>query len=515
MSDQSHDAIPDGHEWAELPDAKPDDGAESDAREPFPVDVLPEPLRSIAINQSARLGTCPSVPGLTGLTLAAGLVGNARTLAIEDDHVAPCVIWSAVIADPGEKKTPMLSPLMRPIETADAAAMRRYRDAAAEYAADQKKRKNERAGLTPPEPAARMIVKNTTDAAVLRLVSENPRGLVFYRDELTGLIASLGRYDKGKSGADADVSSLLEAWTAESMLVDRAKAEDSFGVAHVALSLCGGIQPEKARTHLSGENIGNGFVARFLLTMPPPVDHRWARSKPPVDEDAKRAWAERTTRLRGLDVREDDHGTLVPRRLELDRDATAAWPDLWDELVLDRATTPRPLYLASAKLRSYLSRVALVIALIRDPDTVRVTAADLEASFEIVRWCMAEAERYYRWLHREDREATARVVESKPDRLLRWIDEKHAGIAPQSAAVAGVRIIKNADERDAAVRVLEGRGDIVRRKLKKAGDGDQGGAAVYLCRADLDDAAITARGFRLCHELSSRHEVFGDDRDVA
>ena len=46
--------------------------------EPFPVDTLPEPVRSFVIDVSASMNVDPSFVALPTLAVAAGMVGTAR-----------------------------------------------------------------------------------------------------------------------------------------------------------------------------------------------------------------------------------------------------------------------------------------------------------------------------------------------------------------------------------------------------------------------------------------------------
>jgi hypothetical protein len=106
------------------------------------------------------------------------------------------------------------------------------------------------------------------------LLTENPQGLLTERDELAGLLLSFE-----KSGHESDRAFYLEAWNGtDGHEVDRI-ARGSLFIPNLALSVLGGIQPERLEKYLdsAARDVGNdGLLARFqLMVWPDPLDFDW------------------------------------------------------------------------------------------------------------------------------------------------------------------------------------------------------------------------------------------------
>ncbi|MBP2642599.1 MAG: hypothetical protein H6Q67_486 [Firmicutes bacterium] len=126
------------------------------------------------------------------------------------------------IGRPSMLKTPSLAEIMKPLSNMEVAAKSDYEDMMAFYLAevegfkaqreaikgkmlkqakaggDLVELQNEFAGLEASQPPVRRRFK-TNDSTVEKLselLNENPRGLLVFRDELTGLLASWEREDR-------------------------------------------------------------------------------------------------------------------------------------------------------------------------------------------------------------------------------------------------------------------------------------------------------------------------------
>jgi hypothetical protein len=125
-----------------------------------------------------------------------------------------------------------------------------------------------REAIPPKKPTRpRLKCEDVTIEALAKLLADNPRGLIQKRDELSGWINGMGRY----SGSEADKDFWLEAWNGKEYTIDRVKLEEPIQIPRVALSVMGGIQPDKIKSITTGSN--DGFSARLLYI--------WPASRPP------------------------------------------------------------------------------------------------------------------------------------------------------------------------------------------------------------------------------------------
>ena len=73
---------------------------------PFPVDVLPEPIRSYVAAGAVTLGCEPAYIALPLLAVLASAVGNSRRVQLKQSWCEPCLVWAVIIGESGTLKSP-------------------------------------------------------------------------------------------------------------------------------------------------------------------------------------------------------------------------------------------------------------------------------------------------------------------------------------------------------------------------------------------------------------------------
>lgn len=394
-----------------------------DRFKPFPVDVLPEPVRALVVEGSKAIGCDPSnvaVPLLAGLASA---IGNTRRIALKRQWSEPAIVWVAIVADSGVKKSPPIDLALAAIRKRQEAAMREYKDAMNAHAdalaiyerdaAHWKKGKDE--GPPPTKPEAPILdrcwTNDVTTEKVAVLLQENPRGLLMIRDELAGWF----NFDRYASGGGGDVAKWLEVFGGRAMMVDR-KGGGTLYVPHAAVSIAGGIQPKTLRRALGEQHRDNGLAARLLFTMPPRMILRWTEAD--VSAETEAAVAAVFDRLYGLMMEPDTEGGQRPWLVELAPDGKRAWVAFYNEHAGQQAERTGDEAAAWSKLEGYAARLALVVHLTRwaagDPavptSTTPVDAASIAAGVALVRWFGDEARRVYANLAESEAERDARQL---------------------------------------------------------------------------------------------------------
>ncbi|MGI4872101.1 MAG: YfjI family protein [Janthinobacterium lividum] len=234
-------------------------------------------------------------------------------------------LWGAIVADPSKLKTPTLAAALAPLKQLDKAARDEHRlnaklhEAAADVLKARKealKKKLQKAAdrgdepelqrlqaeladldATPAPTPRRYLVNDTTVEKLGELLNQNPRGLLVFRDELTGLLTSWE-----KQGREGDRQFYLEAWNGTGDYSTDRIGRGSLFVPNCCISLLGGIQPDKMahylRQTLHGEN--DGMTQRLsLLTWPDPRPFYYVDEAP--DTAAQADAAELLRRLDTLD----------------------------------------------------------------------------------------------------------------------------------------------------------------------------------------------------------------------
>jgi hypothetical protein len=245
-----------------------------------PLDTLPREWREWILAASAAAGA-PAGFVLLGLfAAAAGACGAGVCVRIGPRWLERLVLWAMMVAAPSSGKSPALEATRHLLAEID----RQHRDqnlrkqteyAAARAAAALLKHASKRpAGSTPqpgPEPKKpshlQLIIGNTTIEALAAALEANPRGLLAIHDELSSLLSNLERYSGG-----TDRPLYIEAWAAARWIINRRHLEKPIEIPRAAVSILGGIQPEKLRGILEGED-DDGLVARFLFVWPDAPRH--------------------------------------------------------------------------------------------------------------------------------------------------------------------------------------------------------------------------------------------------
>jgi hypothetical protein len=286
-------------------------------------------IRTAAAAKSAPI----DYVALALLSAVAGVIGATRWVSPWDGWEEPSVLWFILVGPPSAGKSPAMDAiktavselehelasgfdaLLRDFETRKvvAAAVREGWEAEAQKAVkDGREAPPMPEGAQEPEPPAmpRVTTSDTTIEKAAELLSGNVRGLSLWRDELSSWIANLEKYGEG------DRAFWLEAYGARSYTVDRKKLARPLLVRFLAISILGGIQPERlAALLMAGED--DGLTARFLFTWPEPVAPR----RPTVRPDVA-LLSRALRRLRSLDFLIDaETGNLRHIALPVEADA--------------------------------------------------------------------------------------------------------------------------------------------------------------------------------------------------
>lgn len=280
--------------------------------------LLPDSLRAWVEDSAAAL-QCPlafvAVPAVAALS---GVIGRQLGLALKQQErwIERPVLWAAIVGRPSSGKSPALAPVQRFLHRLEAGRREQWEQdkraadvdldlhaaelqaakKAAAKALAQGDREKARAALdlSEPEPAPpppRLIVNDATVEKLGELLNENPRGLVQFRDELSGWLASLDR-----EGREADRSFWLECWNGRGPYTCDRIGRGSVRVEACAVSIVGGIQPGRLGDYLRAAVRGglgdDGLMQRFQLAVYPDLSPRWRWQDRASDSQAEAAaWA--------------------------------------------------------------------------------------------------------------------------------------------------------------------------------------------------------------------------------
>lgn len=254
--------------------------------EPFPVHELPEPLAKFCNEVAGSVGCDPSFPALVALSVCSAAVGTSRQVCVKRGWFAPSLVWTLLVGESGTQKSPPFRLAMAPLkewQQRDAEEFMsenlQYHSDLKAYKRDSKQWEKKREGEEPEPPIRpirrRCIVQDATIEALAPILSENPRGVLLGRDELSGWLAGFDRYS-GKSASSAEIPKWLEIYGCESITIDRKTGDERFlFVRRPFVSIAGGIQPGILSRVLTAEHKDNGLQSRLLMTYPPRQPKAW------------------------------------------------------------------------------------------------------------------------------------------------------------------------------------------------------------------------------------------------
>ena len=273
---------------------------------PFTLDMVPEPLQPW-IKDIAHRRQCPlDFVAIPVIIMVASLIGARCSIKPneKDDWTVTPNLWGGILGDPGTLKSPICSEVLFPFGYLENKAKEDYLERKSQYDAEKaafieskntferkikdliekstsdintsneielKLVKDQLADLLkkcPSEPAfKRYKVSDTTLEKMHEILSQNPGGVLIFRDELMGFLESWE-----KKGHESDRSFYLEAWNGDKPYKMDRIGRGTIYAANICVSILGTTQPDKIATYLQKALMkldNDGLLQRFQLLVYP------------------------------------------------------------------------------------------------------------------------------------------------------------------------------------------------------------------------------------------------------
>lgn len=145
-----------------------------------------------------------------------------------------------------------------------------------------------------------LVIGNCTPEARNIVLAQGHMILVL-ADEILSFLNSFGRYANGSGAASSEISDILSIWTHVDVVINR-KTEETKIIKQPAMSIIGGIQPERLEKYFGGKDlIDNGFTQRFLFLAPPRPDFHPRKWRKPLTPEKKESWKNIIKRLYSME----------------------------------------------------------------------------------------------------------------------------------------------------------------------------------------------------------------------
>ncbi len=360
---------------------------------PFPVNTLPEPLRSIVSAYSASLSCDPGFVALPMLAVCAAAIGNSRTLVLKDGWSATSILWCVIVGESGTQKSPALSAAVKPLlQRQEQAALRMNGSTFTGH-------RNEVPGAPVCSQAeqSRYVVTDVTIEALAEKLEENWRGLLLYCDELSGWIAGFDKYSRSTS-VSANAGHWLSLYCGSTMIVDRkTSVKKSIVVPRPALSVCGGIQPSILDRVVGSQHRENGLLARLLVCHPPRSMRKWTDLS--VSEATEQSYFELVNQLLSFQPIEVN-GIRQPLQISLSEEALTLFKQYVDRNGQEQFDLEGEQAAAWSKLEEIPARLALIFHCICGTQGSFGQASEchenlMQSAIQLADWFKQEIRRVY------------------------------------------------------------------------------------------------------------------------
>jgi hypothetical protein len=395
---------------------------------PPPLTLLPSVIREYVRAEAEALDVDVAFILLPLLSALAAAIGNSRTIRIKKGFVQPAILWTAIVARSGSKKSPALSTIGKFFKTRERELMglntealklfdRHHREWASMSKTDR---------WEEPKPPARLtcLLDDLTLAAAAPILADNPRGVLVAKDELASWLGSFGQFSNTSGGASADLSGWLSLYNGEMLLVDRKTNRESYRIFDPRLSVAGCIPPSVLRGALTNDFFGRGLPARILFAAPPPRTNIWKDLEAPVElEDALNDTFNRLFNLRS----EVTNDGPKPTELSISPDGLEVFKNFYNRVGQYSIGVEEKEEAAWSKLIGVAARLALVGHLTNGFDQVPVGSQVMEAAVELASWFGQEAERLYATFSESEEQKKMR-------RLLEFIERRDGSVTVREIA---------------------------------------------------------------------------------
>jgi len=417
-------------------------------------EMIPEPFRDWLADVSHRMQTPPDFATVSAIVVAASIIGAGCAIRPKrvDDWEAIPNLWGACIGRPSVVlKSPSMKESMALLDRLQGEYGKRFQDekAAAEFdkmandallddvknklkstakgkgsdavvkGDDLQKLKADYLELTQSaesEPTRRMFKTNETSVQSMTLLqSQNPRGILVERDELTGLLAKW-ETEQGQE----ERNYFLQGFNGNGSYTDFKIGRGLIEAPNICISLLGGIQPDKLKRYLYQAMRGNndGLMQRLQLAVWPDEPKDWALIDSLPNKTAKQRAYDIIRSLDELDfirygAAKEDYDERPYFRFD---DAGQAVFNQWlTELqTVKIQQEENPMMVEHlGKFRSLMPSLALIFHCIDIADGKASGHVSAQAARLAVRWCdylESHARRIYAMAESPEHEAAVRLA---------------------------------------------------------------------------------------------------------
>jgi len=336
-----------------------------------PIEAFPTQIAALLNEASAAFTVQLQIPAACLLGMLSCLVGGTRLISLRPSWKEPGNIWIATVAASGIGKTPCAAAFFGPIKNLEHEAHKAWKEEYANYETELELCKKQRAKAKnredmpgkPTTPKRRQAcVDDATVEALGEVLADNPRGIMWRKDELSGLVSDMDKY-AGHGSVGGTRARLLSSYDGQEWKTSRtSNPARNLYIPHAYVGIFGGIQPAMLskvfKTGSTGVDEASGFLQRFMLI-------RAERDKPSY-------WTERhlsqnsTALLESVacalwawDIEHDESERPVKKVVSVSKSAKAAFIEWFNTIAKEEFLSQNAALLS--KLKGQAQRLCLLL----------------------------------------------------------------------------------------------------------------------------------------------------------
>ena len=319
----------------------------------FPLDAFPDKLQSAILDLKNSLDYPIEFTASSMLYASSIAIGNTYHYQRKKNYSGNCALWLVLVGRSGMNKSYPLKYAVQPLIDRDYIHFQNYRTEKEEFDRMQKNGKEKSdESLNLKEPVlTQHIMKDLTPEKLIDILSNNPRGVGIYVDELREWINNFDRYNKG-----GNEEMYLSLWSGHSVAYDRISG--SKRVPKPCLPTAGTIQTTLLTELFKGDKSVNGFIDRFLICNPK-LKRTYTEDREPKDETI-RIWDYVIGEILKIPMITDEFGIPKPQILEYANECKEELTQ-WERQNISKINHSANEKASSyPKLEQYLHRFALI-----------------------------------------------------------------------------------------------------------------------------------------------------------